>query len=221
MMKHLFELGKCGQVLYSVFLAKRCALCLLSFIFLASALMVPVSHAGAVQAMAGLSPPRITLSNKVRDTLGRDPGVIVHDIVASVPGRYSIDVRVLDDNKSKALASIMRPVHTIGKEVVNIYFYDSHGNREKPVKLKTLMEVKTAIKDALEENPLFERVEDKATFGNRPAIYVIFSKTVVQFWNDDLSDFYSNYNNVAAFVFLDLMLPRAGGIPINVSTEKE
>ncbi|MFK0573234.1 hypothetical protein [Endozoicomonas sp.] len=220
MMKHIFESSECVQAFYPVFRARQWALCLLSFIFLASALSVPVSHADCVKAGVNLSPPPVTLSNKVKYTLSLDPEVVVHDVVESDPGKYLIDVYVSNDNKSKALASIMLPEHKLGNQRVNVRFHDSHGNIEEPVELKTLLEIKTGISNALEGNSLFERVEDKATFG-KPVIYVIFSKVVVQFWNDDLSDFYSNFNEVAAFVFRDLMLSGAGKIPINVSTDKE
>jgi hypothetical protein len=54
-------------------------------------------------------------------------------------------------------------------------------------------------------------------FGNT-FVYPVFKVRVVQFFNDDLSDFFSNYNNVAAFVFKDVLRNTISGTPIQFST---
>ncbi|MFC5468952.1 hypothetical protein ACFPPD_09475 [Cohnella suwonensis] len=49
----------------------------------------------------------------------------------------------------------------------------------------------------------------------------MFKVRVVQFFNDDLSDFYSNYNNVAASVFRDVLRNMVSGTVIQFSTEQK
>ena len=39
----------------------------------------------------------------------------------------------------------------------------------------------------------------------RSVVYAIFKKEVIQFFNDDISDFYCNYNEVAAKVFNEVL----------------
>jgi len=48
----------------------------------------------------------------------------------------------------------------------------------------------------------------------------VFTKSVTQFYNEDLSDLYRNYNEVSAGVFREVLKEKINGIDIDPSTEE-
>ena len=58
--------------------------------------------------------------------------------------------------------------------------------------------------DAFTGNPLFEQTKVRSLAGISFE-YCIFKKTVIQFWNDDLSDYYGNYNGLPTDIAKDVL----------------
>ncbi|MFC5467372.1 hypothetical protein ACFPPD_01495 [Cohnella suwonensis] len=70
--------------------------------------------------------------------------------------------------------------------------------------------VRRAVQGGLHHEPV---VQLRAIFGVT-YFYPVFKVRVVQFGNDDLSDFYGNYNNVTAIVFREVLHRTFSGITI-------
>ena len=217
-MKHLLASG--GYV-------RSWLICLLSFIALGPFLQIAESRAESRSQSPMLSPPPYTFANKVKHTLGRDPDVTVHDMVTVGGGKYLINIDVKNLDKLQALDAIIPAVHKLGNEEVRIRFHDICGNRHMPDKEinpivlpETAADVAHTVQTAFQGNPLFYATKSGSSFG-RSTVYVIFQQAIVQFWNDDLSDYCGNYNAVAASVFRDLVVGKVGKILLEVSTRDD
>jgi len=77
------------------------------------------------------------------------------------------------------------------------------------------------IEVGLAKNGWFEQVVIQPLVpGGASVAFIVFSKAVVQFFNDDLSDLYHNYNNVVAFSFKDVLNPAPGALAFTVQPQK-
>ncbi|WP_100407992.1 hypothetical protein [Bacillus solitudinis] len=64
-------------------------------------------------------------------------------------------------------------------------------------------------------------VKQVAPYPNAPTvIYPVFKQAVIQFFNDDLTDAFQNYNNVASNVFSQVMVKGLLGTSLDCSTDQ-
>lgn len=166
-----------------------------------------------------LSPPWYTLWNQIRHTIGKDPGVQVDPLdTESMP--YVVNLRVTDPAKAPALAAILIPRHTIGNIVVDIRVLDSAGRIVEPMPVTTSKELIMAIGTALSNNELFLAVVDLGSRGFLgQAVGVTFGRSVVQFFNDDISELHGNYNAAAADVFMKVLEMSYGDVRLLIGTD--
>ena len=166
-----------------------------------------------------LSPPWYTLWNEIKASIGNDPGVTVADLDTSQTP-YIVPISVDNHDKAVAIASIMNLHYQMGNITVDVQVKDPAGNIVTPIipgKPEALVEF---IESGLGNNGWFQKVVAQPFYPGSPytVVFVVFSKAVIQFFNDDLSDLYNNYNNVVAFVFRDVLNPAPGGITLYPST---
>jgi hypothetical protein len=148
-----------------------------------------------------LSPPWYTLWNEIKASVGNDPGVKVGPLVtSSLP--YIVPITVGNHDKAVALASIMALQHQFGNISVVIQVKDGDGTPVKPINPTSADQLAELVKTALDSNGWLTQVVVQPLFpGGRAIVFAVFAKAVIQFFNDDLSDLYHNYNNVVGFVF--------------------
>lgn len=157
-----------------------------------------------------LSPPWFTFANEVKYTYGMSPYVKVKDLV-QVGNGYELRIYVCDDTVAHALRQVLPLIKDFGGVIVNIIVYNSL-NIPVPVKITpyTPQTLARTLCNALHENPLFVGTiltEGKLTpqqIGILGDVVVIIKKRVVQFYDDNISDICSNYNQVAATTFADV-----------------
>lgn len=170
--------------------------------------------------MAQLSPPWYTLWNEIKSTIGKDSSVKVSDLdVRQYP--YQINITTDHHKKGRALATIIKLVHEFENVQVRIHIQNSNGNPHEPFPVTNSNELASVIRTALHGNPLFKNVYRGPTsvlFASRN-VFPVFKKTVIQFYNDDLSDYYKNYNKVASHVFAIVLKEEINGLNIYCSTE--
>jgi hypothetical protein len=168
-----------------------------------------------------LSAPWYTLWNEIKATIGNDSDVSVGDLDTS-RSPFIVPIKVNNHDKAVAIASIMALHHQLGNVSVDVQVKDPNGTIVQPVTPSSAQALTELVQVALAKNNLFEKVVVKPLYpGARDIVYPVFSKAVIQFYNDDLSDLYNNYNNVAASVFSDVLNPAPGGVSVYSSTTED
>ncbi|MCM3627005.1 hypothetical protein M3194_06475 [Paenibacillus glycanilyticus] len=167
-----------------------------------------------------LSPPEFTYFNEIKYSIGKDPLVRVGPLQDHGDGQFVISLHVKGLKKAKALATLLVADKGIGE--INIHVQVISGGKAISPITRTLTpkEIAGLYRAAFRTNRFFHFVALRVIFGNT-FVYPVFKIKVVQFFNDDLSDFYGNYNNVAAFVFRNVLRNDINGVPIQFSTDKK
>jgi hypothetical protein len=171
-----------------------------------------------------LSPPWYTLHHKITYTIGADPTVQVLPL-RSGDKAYYIDI-IKKAGNPYALAAILRDVYPLGNITVYVQVYDQYGQPVKgelPVGTDPVTAVKVAVELALQSNSYYVEVltPEKIPFKPQLAqVVLVVKKAVIQFWNDDLSDYYGNFNAVADDVFAEVIKHEyEGPVTLGFTTE--
>lgn len=167
-----------------------------------------------------LSPPWYTFMNEVKHTLGSDSLVKVGDLNTS-SSPFILPVTVANEAKAKALAAITKPFATIGNVVVKVEI-SYNGTLITPEAPTSAAELLAVTETALKGNTLYVRAQESAMYPGGPTIvWPVFTKSVIQFYNDNLADLYSNYNGVTAAVFANVLNVQPGkNLNLYPSTEE-
>ena len=167
-----------------------------------------------------LSPPWYTLRNQMAATIGNDPSVRVSELDRSQQP-YLVKITCPGLPQAQATASIMKLYHDGGSWGVKVQIYDQGGQPVAPLVPQSAEQLATFVRTAFANNPLFVDVHTRPlTMGGRLAVFPIFSKAVIQFPNDDIGDWYFNFNEVVAQGFRNVLEGAPGGIILSASTDK-
>ena len=167
-----------------------------------------------------LSPPWYTLRNQIAATIGNDPSVKVSELDRS-QSPYLVKVTIAGLPKAQAHASIMKLFHDGGSWGLKVAIYEQGGQPVSPVVPQSAEQLAEFVRTAFANNPWFVDVHTRPlTMGGRLAVFPIFSKAVIQFPNDDIGDWYFNFNQVVAKAFGNVLEGAPGGIILSVSTDK-
>lgn len=149
-----------------------------------------------------LSPPWYTLHHKIVNTIGADPTVHVLPLRDEGAKKY-IDIVVTDPEELYPLACLVKPQHDMGNITVFVQVLDASGKVIKcewPTGCKPPDCLYMVVTKGFKNNPLFvEAIEAGSSL-----VWAVIKKVVIQFWNDDLSDYYGNFNGVAENVFKEV-----------------
>lgn len=166
-----------------------------------------------------LSPPEFTYFNELKYSVGNDPGVSVNTLIElPLDTGFLILVHVKNRKKAQALATILNLLKQIGPiHIFVVVIYGGHVIEpiEEPL---TPKEIQQLYITALETNRYFKFAEIAQFSPDTDSVYPVFSKSVIQFFNDDISDLCQNFNEVAAHVFRDVLKTDISGTPIIPST---
>lgn len=170
--------------------------------------------------LPNLAPPWYTIANMIKCTVGLTPGITVGELDTS-QAPFSLPITVRDSAQAEALATILQPEYNMGNIQVQVQVIP--GNQlAKPAVATDAEHVQQLIQTALKENPLLVDVKLRPVMPMGPAaVWPIIAKSVVQFPNDDISDFYTNFNGVAAEVFRTVLLGQISGTHVACSTSNE
>lgn len=168
-----------------------------------------------------LSPPAYTLYSQIQKALGGDPHVHVMPM-QNDGSTYEIRLVVGDDAKAVALAKTLLPEHELGEETVRVTVIDVEGRAYNNEPDDQAGDIAATIDDAFRSNPLFREalVADRKPAIGIGQVIAVFAPKVIQFFNDDLADYYYNANRVAADVFADLLrVDYPNEIALSITTE--
>ena len=151
-----------------------------------------------------LTPPWYTLRNKYNYTFGLDPAVTVLELDVS---REPYILTLVTNNKTKgmALRAMIPTQFPFGNVLVNTTVNNSNGDSWEPAKIEDVKDLVAVIEAAFGGNPLYIDVKVREGPFHRTEVGIIITKSVVQFFNDDLSEWYNNFNGVTAEVIGELI----------------
>ncbi|WP_322907861.1 hypothetical protein [Paenibacillus campi] len=167
-----------------------------------------------------VSPPWYTVWNQIYNTIGQDAAVKVEPLDTS-HNPYVVEIAVEDASKGGALATIVVPSYSFGGVSVEVRVVDANGKQYAPAVGENVQGVAKLFQAALKDNPLFTGVEVRPylPIQSSQVVFPIFEASVIQFYNDNLVDFYGNYNDTAAAVFHQILLNAVNGITVLASTK--
>ena len=149
-----------------------------------------------------LSPPWYAYHRKVRAMFGRDPEVHIKDLADLGDGKFSYMILVYNQAKAEAIKAILPQTVEMGNVTISAAIL---GPNEDGIECcrKPITEL---FEDAFSGNPIFEKAV-KRTLGIMTFSYCVFKKEVIQFWNDDLSDYCGNYSGLASDIAREIFNP--------------
>ena len=148
-----------------------------------------------------LSPPWFTYCNELKAVFSEDPEVTVENLDEE---NFNIKVTVSNNyQKFEALKKILKTQVYIGNITVNVDIVYDGSKDSSEVSIQD-------FKAAFAGNPKFVDAVTKDIKDPTGSIvatfpYAIFSKEIVQFYNDDMSDYCANFNGILADVVKDVI----------------
>jgi hypothetical protein len=133
-----------------------------------------------------LSPPWITYWRQLEALFNEDPDIEVGQLY-DTDDKKEIWIYVSNEKKFRALNNLLPKYHTFGN-----------------VKVKNVIKLKGAadhddfqdLKDLFEGNPRVAEIKEAVDFAGVPHIFINFNPEVIQFPNDDTSDYYGLYTGL-------------------------
>lgn len=112
---------------------------------------------------------------------------------------FSIIILVSDIAKAEAIKAIIKDKIEMGNVTVTATVLGPDENGINDIEADI-----SAYETAFKDNPIFSKVVSASMAGFH-FDYCIFSYEIVQFWNDDLSDYYGNFNGLAEDIARDVL----------------
>ncbi|WP_409342512.1 hypothetical protein [Paenibacillus sp. MBLB4367] len=172
------------------------------------------------KARVQLSPPQNIYFSKVLFSVGNDLHVQVDPLRQLADGSFLITVHVKGTQKARALATLLVLRKQIGGIIIRVQVRNQSGKLVCPIKRSlTPAEIAALYQIAFRTNRLFVF----AAVRRLPftGVFPVFKAKVVQFFADNLADLFRNLNEVAAFVFRDVLKQTIGQTPIQFSTAQK
>lgn len=145
------------------------------------------------QEVDSLLQPWVTYYNKLRAMFAGDP-----DIELSME-EYTIYLKVKSLEKTTALKKLLYDTIEMGSVVVKVIIYFKSPEPD----------IREVYEQAFKDNPVFIGFKTKASSEtDNPKFkidYCIFKKEVIQFFNDEVNDFFGNYNGLMSDIAIEVM----------------
>ncbi|MDO5517754.1 MAG: hypothetical protein Q4F66_09370 [Clostridium sp.] len=157
--------------------------------------------------LVGITPPWYTLANKIKYTYGLSDLVQVNDLI-DICNQYVLVINVFDNLVAQSLRQVLPETVVMGNIIINIVIFNNNGAEMTISNEEYTPETLSGLfNTALTGNPLFKNVVitdgllTDAISDLVGDVVVVIDKAVVQFYNDDISELCSNFNEVASKVF--------------------
>lgn len=168
-----------------------------------------------------ISAPWYEFQKKVKALFERDPQIIVGDIYEPEGGEvnYAFDIEVRNHEKFIALDRVIPGIKEFGNVTLGIVLYDEEnvtaGNAGVDL-----------YKTIFSGNPIVKDVRDAVDHTGTHHGFVRFAPEVIQFFNDDISDFNGNWSGLAQDIAREVFTNDSSGIHfctagVNEGTEQE
>ena len=165
-------------------------------------------------------PKWYVIREKIANTIGLDSEVEVSPLIEGEKiGIYDINIITDDKKKGSALNTIMKSKHFINNVLVDIKVMNKAGKLYNSCDIFSKESILNIIEDAFKGNPLYVKTA-LCKDAVRNAVYPIFKPTIIQFFNDNMNDYYNNFNGYPAQILKEILNVNIIGVQILISTDK-
>lgn len=150
-----------------------------------------------------LSPPWYLLQTQLAASLQADPCVTVDSLQGAGLNMF-VNVHVCEQTKAEALAAFISKNHQFGEQLavrVTVLYDGAAVESQLPDELE---EQVMLLNKALNGNDFFVHARTGLSPTNKVSAFAVFKPRVIQYFSDDISDWYLNTNVVAATLFSKL-----------------
>lgn len=139
-----------------------------------------------------LSPPWDIWHKKIKALFENDPDIVVGDLFEPDDDYidYAFDIEISNHEKYIALDRVLPNVKTFGNVVLSINMYDEENENAT-----TGLDI---YKKIFEGNPIVKDIKDVVDKTGSHHVFVRFQPEVVQFFDDNISDYSGNWSGLAA-----------------------
>lgn len=158
--------------------------------------------------------PWYTFGKKVKALFAQDKDIRIGDVVPvdielgkgadDYDYNFVMDIEVLNHEKYIALDRVIPKHKSFGGVTLKIQIFD-----EENTLLKSGMDIYHTI---FKGNPIVRDIIDTLDFTETPHAFVRFEPKVVQFFDDDLSDYNGNWTGLAEDIARELFLNDMSGV---------
>lgn len=134
-----------------------------------------------------------------------DPEIEVGDVETSGSESvdYVIEIGAKNYRKFEALQKLLPTLKDFGSVTVAIYVYNMVNKEKNDIDV---------FKDLFRDNPIVSNYEKVKLPDGSERDFVCFQSQVIQFYDDDISDCYGNYNGLAEDIARAVFSDRAGDV---------
>ena len=135
--------------------------------------------------------PWITHKKMLHAMFDPDPQIIVGEIEESQSPEfnYVLGIQVRNHDKFVALTKVLVTSLKFGNVKMEIILYDEENSASNPY-----VEIYQSLFNG---NPLVKDIKTVSDPAGTPIVFVRFQPKVIQFFNDDISDYSGNWNGLA------------------------
>lgn len=150
-----------------------------------------------------ISSPWYTFQRKVKALFGSDPDYKIGDVreCGDVGANYEFDIEVRNHEKFVAMERALPKVKFFGNVKLRINLFDEENGGENRLDL---------LRTIFGGNPAVDRIVEARDAADTMHGYVLFKPEVVQFFNDDLSDYNGNWSGLAQDIAREIFDDMAG-----------
>lgn len=153
-----------------------------------------------------LEAPWNTYHKMINALFEYDPEIEVGDVIEAIGFEsidYSIGIQVKNHRKYEALQKLLPDRKVFGSVSVAIYIYDMEDDEKNDI---------DTFKDLFRDNPIVSNFKKIKLSDGSEKDFVCFQPQVIQFYDDDISDCYGNYNGLAEDIARAVFGDRAGDV---------
>lgn len=152
-----------------------------------------------------VSAPWYTFQRKIKALFGQDPDIEVGDVfeLNEPVANYGFDIEVKNHDKYIALDRVLPKVRAFGNVKIAIFLYDEENCEEQEGDL---------FRTIFEGNPALSEIICGEDYTGTKHTYVVFRPEVVQFFNDDISDYNGNWSGIMQDIAREVFADDARGV---------
>lgn len=155
----------------------------------------------------GISSPWMTYYKKLVALFGDDPELEVS--WKEEGAEKSVIIASTNTFKIMALEKLLDPKITFGNITLTVKCLVKDGSEDS---------ASAIFRTAFAGNPHISEVIDQKTMGCIEQTFVLFKPEVIQFFNDDITDYYGNWNGLAEDLMRDVI--KQEFVNVNIGTSR-